>query len=76
MSTIEKKYEATKAQSILNEYGLFLQSIIDEINKELDAPINYDSAEKVGLEYARRLAGKNALKLFMQKLNSKSNERS
>jgi hypothetical protein len=75
MNGIEKKYEASKAQGILKEYGDFLLHIIDEIGKEYDSPINEDTAEKVGLEYARRLAGKNSLKLLMQKLNSKSNER-
>ncbi len=75
MSSIEKKYEASKAQGILKEYGDFLLSCIGEIKKEMDVPINEDTAEKVGLEYARRQAAKNALTLLMQKINSKSNER-
>lgn len=74
MNSIEKKYAASKAQGLLKEYGDFIQSIIAEISKEFDAPITESTAEKVGLEYARRLAGKNALKLLMQKINTKSNE--
>ena len=72
---VEQKYESSKAQGILKEYGDFLRHTIEQISKEMDSPINEDTAEKVGLEYARRQAGKNALKLLMQRLNTKSNER-
>lgn len=71
----EEKYQISKAQGLLKEYGEFLQYVIDEIKKEYDAPINENTAEKVGLEYARRQASKNALTLLIQKLNTKSNER-
>lgn len=69
----ERRYNASKAQGLLKEYGEFLLHVIDEIKKEMDTPINKDTAEQVGLEYARRQAGKDALKLLMQRLNSKSN---
>lgn len=73
--SIEHKYEMSKAQGLIKEYGDFLIQVISEIKKEMDTPINEDTAEKVGLEYARRQSGKNALNLLMQRLNSKSNER-
>lgn len=73
--SIESKYAQQKAQGLLKEYGPFIQQTIDEITKEFDAPINLQTAEEVGLEYSRRQAGRNALKLLMQKLNSKANER-
>ena len=69
----EQRYSASKAQGLLKEYGDFLLQIISEIKKEMDSPINEDTAEKVGLEYAKRQAGKNALTLLMQKINKKSN---
>lgn len=71
----KKKYDITKAQGLLKEYGAFLQQVIDESNKEFDAPIIEDTAEKVGLEYSRRLASKQALKGLILRINTKANER-
>ena len=75
LSTIEQRHAASKAQGLIKEYGEFMNYVIAEMSREYDAPINKDTAEQVGLEYARRLAAKNALKLFIQKLNTLSNER-
>jgi hypothetical protein len=75
MNSTEKKYEASKAQGLLKDYGDFIGQVIAEINKENDARIIEDTAEKIGIEYAKRQAAKDALKLLMQKINSKANER-
>ena len=63
------------AQGLIKEYGPFMEMVIEAIKKEYDTPINKETAEQVGLEYARRQAAKEALRLFIQRLNSISNER-
>ncbi len=75
LSSLINRHSSIKAQGLIKEYGEFMNAVIEEISKEYDAPINLKTAEEVGLEYARRLAAKNALKLFIQKLNTISNER-
>lgn len=71
----EQKYLASKFQALLKEHGQLLEMVVAEIKKEYDEPINEETAEKIGLEYAKCLAGKNALTRLMQKLNNKANER-
>lgn len=72
----EQKYLSSKYQSILKEHGQLLEFLIAEQKKEYDAAINGETVEQIGLEYAKRQAAKDALTLFMKKLNSKANERS
>lgn len=71
----EERYIAAKAQALVKEYSDFLKYIMDACIKELDTPITEKSPEMIGIEYARRLAGKQALDLFMRKLHTKANER-
>ena len=72
---MERKYASSKAQGLLKEYGPFMELVVESLKKEYDTPINKDTAEQVGLEYARRQAAKEALRIFIQRLNSISNER-
>lgn len=71
----EQKYLASKYQSLLKDFGQLLELTIEETKKEYDEPIQGTSAEEIGLQYARCLAAKQALSRFLQKLNSKANER-
>lgn len=73
--SVEKRYIAAKAQGLIKEYSEFLKLIIDDCLRELDTDITETTPEMIGLEYAKRLAGKRALKLFMTKLHSKADER-
>lgn len=72
---MKSEHATLMAQGLIKEYGPFMEAVIDVIKKEYDAPINKETAEQVGLEYARRQAAKDALRLFIQRLNSISNER-
>ena len=67
---VEKRYDSSKAQNMLNEYGDFLREVMNDIIAEYNAPINGDDVGKIGLEYARRLEGKNSMKKLMQKINT------
>lgn len=71
----EQKYLASKFQGLLKEYGQVLELLIVETKREYDAPINEDTVEAIGLRYAKNQSAKEALTLFMKKLNSKANER-
>ncbi len=71
----EAKYLASKYQAILREHGQLLENLIAETKHEYDAPINETTVEAIGLRYAKNQSAKEALTLFMKKLNSKANER-
>lgn len=71
----EERYISVKAQGLIKEYGEFMKFIMEACIKELDTQITEKTPEMIGLEYSKRLAGKQALDLFMRKLHSKANER-
>ena len=70
----ERQIVAAKARNLINEYGPFLQSIVDECIQEQNAPIMGTTTDEIAMQYMRREGGKDALKLLMKKLNSKTNE--
>lgn len=70
----ERSHIAAKARNLLNEYGPFLQGLVDDVIKELDTPINETTVDAIALQYVRREGGKESLRLLMKKLNSKTNE--
>lgn len=73
--TQEAKYLASKYQGLLKEYGSLLEHAIEEQKKEYNGRIEGKVPEEIGLEYARRLAAKDALALLLKRLNSKADER-
>ena len=70
----EKAIIASKAQSIINEHGPFLESLVAEIKREIESPINAVTVDSIALEYKYRQGIKEGLTLFMKKLNAKSYE--
>lgn len=70
----QKQLTAAKARNLLNEHGKFLEELANEVIKELDAPIQGTTSDEIALQYMRREGGKDAVKLFMKKINSKTNE--
>lgn len=71
----QKRYTSSKTQNLLKEYGDLLIQIADETKKEYETPINDTTAEGIGLAYAKQMAAKQAINLFIKKLYSKADER-
>ncbi len=71
----EARYTQAKAQSLLKEHGQFLELIIAEVKREYESEIIGTTADEIALEYKRRQGAKEALALFMKRVNSKADER-
>lgn len=73
--SVLRKQQQAKAQNLLKEYSDLLISTVDEIKKELNVDITGTTVDEIALEYKRRQGGREALTNFLQRLNSKANER-
>ena len=66
---------SAQCRMLLKDYSTALISVIDEIKREQDSPINLTTCESLAMEYKRRQGIKEGLTLLMQRLNTKSNVR-
>lgn len=73
--SILKRQNQARAQNLLKEYSDLLITTVEEIKKELNVEITGSTSDEIALEYKRRQGGREALTNFLQRLNSKSNER-
>lgn len=73
--SIQRKQAQAKAQNLLKEYSDLIISTIDDVKRELNTEITGSEVGEIALEYKRRQGGREALTNFLQRLNSKSNER-
>lgn len=69
-----KRYNAAKAQALLKEYGEFIMEVINETSAEYSQEINELSVEALAIRYSKNQGGRQALQLFMKKLNSKASD--
>lgn len=70
----QKMLLASKARNLINEYGPLIEQVVSECMKEFEAPINEETSDRIAMEYKRKQGGKEALQLFMKKLNAKTHE--
>jgi len=73
-SILERQKQA-RARNLLKEYSNLLIETVDEIKNTLNGDITGSTSDEIALEYKRRQGGREALNLFLTKLNSKANER-
>ncbi len=69
-----KRYSAGRFQNLLKEYGELLETIAKEVIAEYDQEINESTVDAVAMKYAKNQGARQAMMLFMQKLNSHTNE--
>lgn len=70
----QKRYTSAKAQQLLKEHGSFIQDIVDECIREYSSEINEESTDATVMKYKHNQGARQALTLFMKKLNSKAND--
>ncbi len=73
--SIEQRYQAVKAQSLLKEHGDYLKQLMDEVVREYSGEINEESIEAIAIGYSRQQGARRAMHLLLTKINSKANER-
>ena len=68
-----KRYEAIRFQNLLKEYGALLQDVIKDTIEEYSQEIMEDTVDKIAITYSKSQGARQALQLFIKKLNSKAN---
>lgn len=69
----QKRYTATQAQNLLKEFGDLLAQVAQETKDEYSQPINATTVDEIAIVFSRHQGAKQAVDLFMKKLNSKAN---